>query len=101
MTKPLESRNGATLKLRLKAESGFVTESTHSINLEQWTKINEVLNGVASRSETAPTDVEAIAWAYRKLQAFGVHQGTMDSALMMDRLNAILLGSANRQGEAK
>lgn len=35
-------------------------------------------------------DVGAVAWAYRKLKAFGVHTGTIDSAMMMDRLNAIL-----------
>lgn len=43
-------------------------------------------------SETAAIDIEAIAWAYRKLQTFGVHTGTVDSAMMMDRLNLILQG---------
>jgi hypothetical protein len=38
-------------------------------------------------------DVEAVAWAYGKLQAFGVGAVNEDSALMMDRLNLMLLGS--------
>lgn len=44
----------------------------------------------APPSENKALDIEAIAWAYRKLQTFGVHTGTVDSALMMDRLNLIL-----------
>lgn len=39
-------------------------------------------------------DYEAIAWAYQKLLAFGVGNGSMDNALMLDRLNLMLLGAA-------
>lgn len=35
-------------------------------------------------------DIEAIAWAAQKLQAFAVDNSTMDNALMMDRLYAML-----------
>lgn len=35
-------------------------------------------------------DTEAIAWAAQKLQAFAVDNSTMDNALMMDRLYAML-----------
>lgn len=35
-------------------------------------------------------DTEAIAWAYSKLNAFGVGNSNMDSAMMMDRLNLML-----------
>lgn len=60
----------------------------------------EAIGRLASApSATAPLDTEAVAWAYRKLQTFGVHQGTMDSAMMMDRLNAILHG-ASTDGKA-
>ena len=50
----------------------------------------EALCRNALLSEKTPIDMAAIAWAYRKLQTFGVHQGTMDSSLMMDRLKLIL-----------
>lgn len=36
-------------------------------------------------------DLEAIGWAYMTLMAFGVHTSDMDNALMMDRLNLMLL----------
>jgi hypothetical protein len=45
---------------------------------------------LSAPSATGCNDIEAVAWAYRKLQTFGVHQGTMDSALMMDRLKLLL-----------
>ena len=34
-------------------------------------------------------DIEAIGWAYRKLLAYGVQGGSMDSAMMMDRLKSM------------
>lgn len=39
----------------------------------------------------ASIDLEAIAWAYRKLLAYGVGNVSMDNALMLDRLNLMLL----------
>lgn len=36
-------------------------------------------------------DTEAIAWAYQKLLAYGVGNTTMDNAMMLDRLNLMLL----------
>lgn len=36
-------------------------------------------------------DFEAIAWAYSKLSAYGVQNRSMDNAMMMDRLNLMLL----------
>jgi hypothetical protein len=35
-------------------------------------------------------DKEAISWAYSKLLAFGVGANNMESAMMLDRLNAAL-----------
>ncbi len=40
--------------------------------------------------EETDVDVEAVAWAYEKLTAFGCANNTMDNALMMDRLKAML-----------
>jgi hypothetical protein len=37
-------------------------------------------------------DTEAVAWAYKKLLAYGVGNTTRESALMLDRLNAMLQG---------
>lgn len=42
-------------------------------------------------------DLEAIAWAYNKLQAFGVANSSMDNAMMMDRLNLMLLTAQPKQ----
>ncbi len=36
-------------------------------------------------------DLEAIAWAYQKLLAFGVENSSPSNALLMDRLNLMLL----------
>jgi hypothetical protein len=38
-------------------------------------------------------DTEAVAWAYNKLLAYNVGNTTMDNALMLDRLNLMLLGN--------
>ena len=35
-------------------------------------------------------DVEAVAWAYQKLSAFGLANNTQENAMMMDRLQAML-----------
>lgn len=35
-------------------------------------------------------DVEAIAWAYGKCVALGLENGSMESAMMMDRLKLML-----------
>lgn len=35
-------------------------------------------------------DTEAVAWAIKKLEAFGVASNTMDNALMVDRLFAMI-----------
>ena len=35
-------------------------------------------------------DTEAVAWAYKKLLAYGVGNTNMDNAMMLDRLNAML-----------
>ena len=37
-------------------------------------------------------DTEAIAWAIRKLTAFGAANNTEENAMMMDRLEAMLRG---------
>lgn len=37
-------------------------------------------------------DTEAVAWAYKKLLAYVVGNTTMDNAMMLDRLNAMLQG---------
>lgn len=42
-------------------------------------------------SEAPYIDYEAIAWAYKKLLAFGVGNGSTDNALMLDRLNLMLM----------
>ncbi|HEU4372402.1 MAG TPA: hypothetical protein VFS02_02880, partial [Telluria sp.] len=47
--------------------------------------------GLADESEAPAIDYEAIAWAYQKLIAFGVGNGSMDNAMMLDRLNLMLL----------
>jgi hypothetical protein len=39
----------------------------------------------------AAFDSEAVAWAYAKLLAFGVHNGKPESAMMMDRLKLLLV----------
>lgn len=36
-------------------------------------------------------DIEAIAWAYKKLLAYGIDNSSMSNALMLDRLNLMLL----------
>lgn len=38
-------------------------------------------------------DYEAIAWAYQKLLAYGVGNTGMENALMLDRLNLMLLAA--------
>lgn len=46
----------------------------------------------APMNEDEPSiDVEAIAWAYQKLLAFGVGGANMDDAMMLDRLNLMLM----------
>jgi hypothetical protein len=37
-------------------------------------------------------DTEAVAWAYKKLLAYGVGNTTADNGMMLDRLNAMLQG---------
>jgi len=37
-------------------------------------------------------DIDAIAWAYGKCVAFGLENGSMKSAMMMDRLKMMLGG---------
>lgn len=37
-------------------------------------------------------DVEAVAWAYGKCVALGLENGSMESAMMMDRLKLMLGG---------
>ena len=44
-------------------------------------------------------DIEAIAWAYQKLQAYGVGNTTMENAMMLDRLNLMLLMADDGPGE--
>lgn len=63
------------------------------------TPFDEISAFVEGRAAAAPTvapaaDLQAIAWAYRKLCAFGVHNGTMDSAMMMDRIKVMLLADS-------
>ena len=41
-------------------------------------------------------DYEAIAWAIKKLSAFGVHQSTMDNAMMVDRLELMLRAAGGK-----
>lgn len=41
--------------------------------------------------EQQAPDFEAIGWAYTKLQAFGCGRNNLDSAMMLDRLNLMLL----------
>jgi DNA segregation ATPase FtsK/SpoIIIE-like protein len=45
----------------------------------------------AGEAEEPFIDYEAIAWAYQKLLAYGVGNTGMDNALMLDRLNLMLL----------
>lgn len=59
----------------------------------------EPANGLVLPPAAAPAgqrdsdiDTEAIAWAYQKLLNYGVGNTNMDQALMLDRLNLILLG---------
>ena len=40
----------------------------------------------------ADFDVEAVAWAYGKCVALGLENGSMESAMMMDRLKMMLGG---------
>jgi len=35
-------------------------------------------------------DIEAVAWAYSKLKAYGCENSSQDNAMMMDRLHAML-----------
>jgi len=47
-------------------------------------------------------DMEAVAWAYGKLMAFGVHQGNNELSIeMMDRLNLMLLQSGSAATEER
>jgi hypothetical protein len=46
-------------------------------------------------------DVEAIGWAYTKLLAYGTQNASMDNAMMMDRLNMMLLFDINGREDAK
>ena len=43
-------------------------------------------------SEMVEFDVEAVAWAYSKCVALGLENGSMESAMMMDRLKMMLGG---------
>ena len=43
-------------------------------------------------SEAVEFDVEAVAWAYGKCVALGLENGSMESAMMMDRLKMMLGG---------
>ena len=43
-------------------------------------------------SEAVEFDVEAVAWAYGKCVALGLENGSMESAMMMDRLKTMLGG---------
>ena len=43
-------------------------------------------------SEEVEFDVEAVAWAYSKCVALGLENGSMESAMMMDRLKMMLGG---------
>lgn len=44
-------------------------------------------------AEAMPSfDVEAVAWAYGKCVALGLENGSMESAMMMDRLKMMLGG---------
>ena len=43
-------------------------------------------------SEVVEFDVEAVAWAYSKCVALGLENGSMESAMMMDRLKMMLGG---------
>lgn len=47
-------------------------------------------SGLADADEPV-IDYEAIAWAYKKLLAYGVGNTGMDNAMMLDRLNLMLL----------
>jgi len=42
-------------------------------------------------------DYEAIAWAYNKLCAYGSQNASMENAMMMDRLNLMLLMQEEEQ----
>lgn len=44
-------------------------------------------------------DIEAIAWAYQKLCNFGIQNSTEDNAMMMDRLNLMLLQAPSMEPE--
>ena len=43
-------------------------------------------------SEMVEFDGEAVAWAYSKCVALGLENGSMESAMMMDRLKMMLGG---------
>lgn len=47
-----------------------------------------------------PDDSEAVAWAYKKLCAFGCENGKPDTVEMMDRLKLMLLGQTVAQSES-
>lgn len=47
--------------------------------------------GLADEADEPAIDYEAIAWAYKKLLAYGVGNTGMDNAMMLDRLNLMLL----------
>lgn len=57
-------------------------------------ELAHVLRPSAEPAEQLESDIdlEAIAWAYQKLLAYGVGNTSMDQALMLDRLNLMLLG---------
>lgn len=48
----------------------------------------------AINEEYFSIDTEAIAWAYEKLLAYGAARVSMENALMMDRLNLMIMGAA-------
>lgn len=67
-----------------------------------WDQADRNATAIRKLAATAPpraaqppalTDDEVLAWAYRKLMAFGVGNASQESAMMMDRLNALLGGT--------
>lgn len=52
---------------------------------------NASLADHAGPEDRPAIDYEAIAWAYKQLRAFGVGEVEIDNAVMMDRLNAMLV----------
>ena len=53
--------NNATLTLKLKADSGYVSDERHRITPEQWEKICRVLNGTEAALSAARQE-QPVAW---------------------------------------